>query len=46
MKMKELFTDKSKWTQGTHARNAAGVCVASESEHAVCWCLMGAMTKG
>lgn len=42
-KIKELFSDKSKWTQGAHARNKYGESVSSRHVDAVCWCLVGAL---
>jgi hypothetical protein len=34
------------WCQGAHARNEAGVEVASWSEEACCWSLLGALLAG
>lgn len=45
MKVRELFSDESKWTQGADARNALGEKVMAEAEDAVCWCLFGAVQK-
>ena len=45
MKVRELLSDKSKWTQGTFARDKDGFEVNSRSRYAVCWCLMGAVNK-
>lgn len=44
MKIHELFTDESKWTQGENAIDALGFCVPVVSTDAVCWCLFGALT--
>ena len=43
MKVHELLTDKSRWTQHHFAVNAAGRAVPEESRDAVCWCLSGAI---
>ncbi len=45
MKLRELLTDKSKWTKHTLARNTKGSPVHPLSDEAVCWCLVGAMQK-
>jgi hypothetical protein len=34
------------WTQVVMARDAAGGLVAAWSEHAVCWCALGALRAG
>lgn len=36
-----LFSDESKWTKGTYARDARGAQVFPGSDNAVCWCLAG-----
>lgn len=45
MKVRELFTDESKWTQGHAARNEKGERVWYKSPEACCWCLVGAINK-
>lgn len=45
MKIKELLTDASKWTQGTSARNAQGKAVPTKSPEATSWCLVAAYVK-
>lgn len=45
MKIKELLTDASKWTQGTFARDKKGNIVSVNDNSAVSWCLGGAMHK-
>ncbi len=42
MKVKELLTDASKWTQKAYKRDANGDGECAE-ELAVCWCLEGAL---
>lgn len=41
----ELFADRSRWTQGEYARNGQGLAVPSQSADAVCFCLIGGITK-
>ena len=43
MKVRELLTDESKWTQGFDARSKSGRRVDWESRAAVRWCLLGAV---
>ena len=45
MKIKELLSDESKWTQGCMARDEQDVLVPVFSDNAVCWCLGGAVVK-
>lgn len=45
MKIKELLSDASKWTQGRHAADEKGNDELPESSNAVCWCLSGAIMK-
>lgn len=45
MKLKELFTDSSKWTQGAMARTAQREAVRSTDPNAVCWCFYGGYRK-
>ena len=45
MKIKDLLTDASKWTQKALARDKSGNRVVAREESAVQWCLMGAMHK-
>lgn len=45
VKIKELFSDPSRWTQGAFARDKDGNEVSPRSRKAVCWCLEGATEK-
>lgn len=46
MKIAELYSDKTKWTQGSIARNPKGIARALwNADDACCWCLMGALQK-
>lgn len=45
MKVSELLTDKSKWTQKTLARNMYGQSVDAEDHEACSWCIQGAVLK-
>lgn len=45
MKVKELYTDASKWTQRTYAADANGECVSYHMDSAVCFCLAGAIHR-
>jgi hypothetical protein len=45
MKIKELFSDQSKWTKKTAARDASGTPVSPSDSDAVCWCLAGGVAK-
>ncbi|PYQ25648.1 MAG: hypothetical protein DMF56_27015 [Acidobacteria bacterium] len=45
MKISELLTDASKWTQRTYARDEFGDDVAATDPKAVSWCLVGALVK-
>lgn len=46
MKIQELLSNNSKWTQGAIARRADGEKLRSAtSKTAVCWCLKGAIKK-
>lgn len=45
MKIKELLSDPSKWTQQFYAKNHFDRSVKSNSTDAVCWCLQGAVKK-
>lgn len=44
-KIHELFSDRSKWTQGYFAKDAFGVNTISCSSRACSWCLQGAINK-
>lgn len=44
VKIRELLTDESKWTQFTAARDINGAPVFLDNENAVCWCLIGAVS--
>ncbi len=43
MKLKDFFTDKSKWTQGAYARDKHDHMRLTSSPNAVKYCLMGAV---
>ena len=43
MKVKELLSDESKWTKGVLARTADGTACSPTSQHASCFCLLGAI---
>jgi len=43
LKVKELFTDESKWTIGSYARDSYGTNVEINHPGVDCWCLMGAL---
>lgn len=45
MKMKELLSDGSKWTQGASARDATGRDCSPLSPDAARWCLHGAVIR-
>lgn len=45
MTVKDLYTDKSKWTTGARARSAYGCPVGVNSVSAVSWCLSGAIDR-
>lgn len=45
MKIKELFTDKSKWTKYHIACDDGGDYRAPLDPSAICWCLYGAILK-
>lgn len=45
MTLQELFSDSSKWTQQTYARDITGRPVTINDIDAVCFCLMGAIYK-
>jgi hypothetical protein len=45
MKIHELLSDETKWTQNVHARDKDGHPLWSSHPQAVCWCLMGAVDK-
>lgn len=45
MKVQELLSDRSKWTQGRLARDARGIPCSPRSSEAVCWCVYGALDK-
>lgn len=45
MKIKELFSDPSKWAQGHYGLTAEGdTCFGSDPD-AVCFCLSGAVSR-
>lgn len=43
MKVKELFTDESKWCKNVPARDVNGEEIVLWDEKAVCWCLLAAV---
>lgn len=43
--LRELFSDRSRWTQGVEARNGSGLPVAPMDPDAVCFCLLGGVIK-
>ena len=43
MKVRELLSDESKWTQNAWGRDATGRPVLWAPKTAVCWCLIGAI---
>lgn len=45
MKIKELFSDESKWTKGFYARDKDDERCYAEDSKAVKWCLIGAIHK-
>jgi hypothetical protein len=45
MKVRELLSDESKWTQGVSSRTGSGTKVAHNSPNAKSWCLYGAAIK-
>ncbi len=45
MKVRDLLTDESKWTQHLYARDANGVTTDLSGPYATCWCLVGALER-
>ena len=45
MKVKELFSDQTKWTQGAYAKSKNGTHLFSCDPTAVCFCLYGAISR-
>jgi hypothetical protein len=45
VKIRELLSDPTRWTQHVSARNVQGDPVHPRSEEACAWCLLGAMHK-
>lgn len=45
LKIRELLSDESKWTQGSEAKGVDGFEVSSRGPHAVRFCLIGAMER-
>lgn len=43
--VRELLSDKSRWTKGYYARDKEGAPVEALDETAVCWCTAGAIIK-
>jgi len=43
--MRNLLEAPERWTQGEYARDEKGDYICSRSSRAVCWCLMGAVSK-
>lgn len=42
---RERLSDPARWTQGAYARDADGFTTAMYDDDAVCWCLVGAISK-
>ena len=45
MKVKELLTDETRWSQGAYAHRADGEVVKFSSPEAVSFCLVGAISR-
>jgi Fe-S-cluster formation regulator IscX/YfhJ len=45
MKVRDLLTDSSKWTQGALARDASGEPCRPNGDIARQWCILGALTR-
>lgn len=45
MKVQELLSDRTKWTQNSFARDELDESAPLNSPDAVCWCLVGALIK-
>lgn len=45
MKLRELFSDPTKWTKGVYARDANGYKTPDISTDATCWCLVGGVNR-
>lgn len=45
MKIKELYTDESKWTKGAFSRDIDGNEKIFSDDSIVSWCLLGAIDK-
>jgi hypothetical protein len=45
MKIRELLSDESRWTQRTDARDDRGAPCNPSSRYARRWCLLGAISK-
>lgn len=45
MKIKELLSDESKWTQGASAKDKFGNPTSVFDATTVCWCIGGAFTR-
>jgi hypothetical protein len=45
MKIKELWSDESKWGRGRIARDSKDKSVRASDPEACCWCLMGAVHR-
>lgn len=45
MKISELLTDHTKWTQHVEASNRYGKAVGATADDAECWCLLGAAVR-
>lgn len=41
----KLLSKQWAWAQGCYARNRLGVCCSAENEHAVCFCVIGALHR-
>ena len=42
---RELLSDINRWTQGGEAKNANERITGARSPDAVCWCILGALTR-
>ena len=45
LKIQDLLSDQSKWTQGVYARDKSGNPILPNDLAATCWCLEGAIMK-
>lgn len=45
VRAREILADPARWTRGEAARTKTGIATASSSEHATCFCTIGAMER-